>query len=170
MTSTPKPTMIEPAFLSHLRRNHRAEMVLVLVQLEQLCPGWWESLAQLADQIGTDRATLNRSLRHLGKYGLVARHSISNRSGTWIWWVKRHADDRPHPDAEPAWIVRNVPSGRVTRIPISKRNDWAAAHGIPISTFCGFLCGRQELLRGKWKVMGSPFDFDQDPEGDMAAA
>lgn len=156
--------MIDPSFLASLRRKHRAEMVLVLVQLEQLCPDWWESLSQLAEQIGTDRATLNRSLSHLNKYGLVARHSISNRSGTWVWWVKRHASDQPNPDMEPAWIVRNVPSGRITRVTISRRNDWAVANGIPLSTLRGFLCGRQELLRGKWKVIGSPFDASPEEE------
>jgi len=40
--------VIEPEFLGMLRRHHRAEMVLCMVQLEQITPGWWESIADLA--------------------------------------------------------------------------------------------------------------------------
>ena len=135
-------------------------MVLVMVQLEQVCPGWWESLADLADQLGTDRATLNRSLRHLEDRGLIRRCSISNRSGTWIWWVKRHAMDGPRPEDEPAWKLRSITGRRPERIPVSQRSTWARQHGIPLSTFCGFLYGRQKVLQGRWLLIGSPWDCE----------
>jgi hypothetical protein len=135
-------------------------MVLVMVQLEQVCPGWWESLAVLADQLGTDRATLNRSLRHLEDRGLIRRYSISNHSGTWIWWVKRHAVDGPKPGDEPAWRLRSITGRRPERIPVSQRSTWARQHGIPLSTFCGFLYGRQKVLQGRWLLIGSPWDCE----------
>lgn len=152
--------MIEPEFLSYLRRHHRAEMVLVMVQLEQLCPGWWESLSDLAEQLGTDRATLNRSLRHLEDRGLIRRCSISNRSGTWIWWVKRHAADGPRSEDEPAWVLHRTTSRHPTRITVSGRSEWAKERGIPLQTLIGFLYGRQKVLRGQWRVVASPFDCE----------
>lgn len=135
-------------------------MVLVMVQLEQVCPGWWESLADLADQLGTDRATLNRSLRHLEDRGLIRRCSISNRSGTWIWWVKRHAVDGPRPQDEPAWKLWSITTRRLERIPVSQRGTWAAQRRIPMPTFCGFLYGRQKVLQGRWRLTGSPWDCE----------
>jgi hypothetical protein len=152
--------VIESEFLAHLRQHHRAEMVLVLVQLEQLCPGWWESLSDLAEQLGTDRATLNRSLRHLEDRGLIRRHSISNRSGTWIWWVKRHAVDGPRPEDEPAWRLRAMTHNHTVRVPVSGRRAWAEARGIPLPTLIGFLNGRQKVLQGQWRVTGSPWDCE----------
>lgn len=152
--------MIEPEFLSYLRQHHRVEMVLVMVQLEQLCPGWWEQLADLAEQLGTDRATLNRSLRHLEDRGLIRRCSISNRSGTWIWWVKRHAADGPRPADEPAWRLRCVQTRRTITVPVSRRREWAQQQGVPIPTLCGFLYGRQKVLQGRWQVVSSPWDCE----------
>lgn len=133
-------------------------MVLVMVQLEQVCPGWWEQLSDLAEQLGTDRATLNRSLRHLEDLGLIRRYSISNRSGTWIWWVKRHAVDGPRAKDEPAWRLRCRDTKTTIILPVSRRREWAKRKRIPMGTLCGFLYGRQELLRGRWRLVGSPWD------------
>lgn len=152
--------MIESNFLGYLRQHHRAEMVLAMVQLEQLAPGWWESIQDMALQMGTDRATLNRSLSHLEKRGLICYYSISNKSGTWVWWVKRHAVDAPKPQDEPGWDLSDFLSKRKVRIPVSKRREWAKAQEIPLPTLCGFLYGRQKVLRDRWQVLRSPFDVE----------
>lgn len=152
--------MIEPDFLAYLRQHHRAEMVLAMVQLEQLSPGWWESINDLALQMGTDRSTLNRSLVDLEKRGLIRYYSISNKSGTWIWWVKRYAVDAPRPEDEPGWDLAVMPNRHKARIPISKRKEWAESKGIPMTTLCGFLYGRQKVLKGTWRVLKSPFDLE----------
>lgn len=150
--------MIEPAFLAQLRHHHRAEMVLLMVQLEQVCPGWWESLEDLAVELGTDRTTLNRSLRQLEDRGLIRRCSISNRSGTWIWWVQRHQDDAPQPGDEPAWVLKSTTTKTVARVPVSQRRAWAKRRGIPLPTLIGFLNGRQKVLIKQWQLTGTPFD------------
>lgn len=155
--------MIEPQFLSHLRQHHRAEMVLVMVQIEQICPCWHQSIADLALQLGTDRATLNRSLSHLKQRGLIEYYSVA-KGGCWIWWVKRSANDAPSPKDEPGWDVRTAANHQTTRIPISKRQQWAEARGIPLATLNGFLLGRQMVLRNQWRVIRSPFDVE-DLEG-----
>ena len=148
--------MIDPDYLAALRRQYRSEMVLVLVQLEQVVPGWWLTIEELAEQLGTDRSTLNRSLRKLERLGLIRRASFSNCGGTWIWWVQRNATDKPAPDAEPAWIARDTIRGLRERIPISSRWQWAAKRGIPRGTMSSWLYGRLRLLRGRWEIVEAP--------------
>lgn len=150
--------MIEPEFLATLRRRHRAELVLVMVQLEQLAPGWWLTLEQLADQLGTDRATLNRSIRKLEDLGLLRRASISNNGGTWIWWVQRDANHAPPRDGEPAWVVFDEVARRSVRIPVSNRWEWAQQHGIPRQTMRSFLSGGQMMMRDRWRLTATPLD------------
>ena len=149
---------LSPEFLAALRRQYRAELVLVLVQLEQVCPGWWIDLAQLAEQLGSDRATLNRSIRKLEQLGMVRKHSISNLGGTWIWWVKRHADDRPRPEDEPAWLLRRVCNGKLERIPISQRREWARLNGVTMPSLCNLLYGHIKVLDKRWALASTPMD------------
>lgn len=151
--------MIGPQFLSQLRQKHRAEMVLVLVQLEQIAPCWHQSISDLALEIGTDRATLNRSLSCLRKLGLLQYYSASN-GGCWIWWVKRCEDDAPDPNGEPCWQLRSSNNHATAKIPISKRREWAAARGIPLATLNSFLLGRHAVLRNHWRITKSPFDLE----------
>lgn len=159
--------MIHPEYLAALRRQYRAEMVLVLVQLEQLVPGWWESLQDLAERLGTDRATLNRSIRKLEDLGLLRRSSISNTGGTWIWWVKRHDADHPQPEDEPAWVLRNVRwRAAHERVTISQRWEWARRHQIPKGTMQSFLSGGQRVLRDRWELVATPHDRASDPATD----
>jgi hypothetical protein len=149
--------MIEPSHLAALRRRHRAELVLVLVQLEQLCPGTWDSLSDLAEQLGTDRATLNRSISQLRRLGLIGCVSRSNSGGTWLWWVSRYAGDAPPPEAEPAWVLC-TDQYHYTRIPLTRQREWAARRGIPYPTLRSFLAGHQRVLRGTWRLAATPFD------------
>lgn len=149
---------IDSAFLAQLRHQYRAELVLLLVQLEQVVPGWWLTLSDLAEQLGTDRATLNRSLSKLERLHLIRYASISNCGGTWLWWVKRTAADVPAQQDEPAWVIKDINSRATTRIPISSRAEWASRHGIPYPTLRGFLSGNQMTLRNRWRVISSPID------------
>lgn len=154
--------MIDPAFLASLRHQHRAEMVLCLVQLEQITPGWWQDITQLGELLGTDRATLNRALSTLERRDLIRRTSHGNSGGTWIWWVKRHADDIPNPNDEPAWRLQDITTRYTVRIPISQRWSWPDKHGIPRATWRGFLAGDQTILYGRWKLTATPLDLADD--------
>jgi hypothetical protein len=150
--------MIEAPFLAELRRRFRAELVLVLVQLEQLCPGYWPDLTELAEQLGTDRATLNRSLRKLESQQLLRRASISNGGGTWVWWVARHSHDQPRNDAEPAWLLRDLSECRIHRVALTQRWNWARRHNIPRGTMRNFLTGGQMTMRERWQLVATPHD------------
>jgi DNA-binding transcriptional ArsR family regulator len=150
--------MIEPPYLAALRHQVRCELLLTMVQLEQLCPGWWADISEMAQQLGTDRASLNRSLTKLEAMGLIRRERISNTGGNWVWWVKRCEDDQPCPDAEPAWRLRDLQRGRVIRVTIRGRWQWAERQGIPRATMQSFLGGHQRTMKGRWQVAGSPWD------------
>jgi hypothetical protein len=158
--------MIDPIFLASLRRRHRSELVLLLVQLEQICPGWWLTLTELAEQLGTDRSTLNKSLLRLDQLGLVRRASMSNNGGTWIWWVQRDAADVPRPEAEPAWVLRDIRQRTKARLPLAQRWTWADQHAIPHNTMRSFLAGHQRVLRDRWVVLATPMD---EAEQEVAA-
>jgi hypothetical protein len=132
-------------------------MVLVLVQLEQVTPGWWPDLFALAEQLGTDRATLNRSVRKLEDLGLLRRLSLAN-GGTWFWWVAQHENDAPRPEDEPAWVVRDVLRRQEQRITVADRWEWAKRHGIPRETMRNFLQGGQMRMRERWELVSTPMD------------
>ena len=150
--------MIDPTYLAAIRRQYRSELVLTLVQLEQVCPGWWLSLTQLAEDLGTDRASLNRSISKLEALGLIRRASMGNGGGTWIWWVKTSPHDAPCPVAEPAWVIRNVENRNCYRVPVSDPYAFARSHDIPRQTMRSFLAGRQLVMRKKWKLIATPMD------------
>lgn len=150
--------MIQPEFIAQLRNRYRAELVLVLIQLEQLCPGFWPDLNDLAAQLGTDRATLNRSMRKLEDLQLLRRASISNGGGTFVWWVARQPGDQPQDKAEPAWVVRDIRRRMTHRVPLTQRWTWAAQHGIPKKTVRGFLMGDQLIMRDRWQLISTPYD------------
>ena len=150
--------LIDPAYLAALRCQLRCELLLTMVQLEQLCPGWWADLSELALQLGTDRATLNRTLTKLEALGLIRRERISNTGGNWVWWVKRCEGDQPRAEDEPAWKLRDIQRREVVRVTIRSRWAWAEARGIPRATMRGFLNGHRRTLKGRWQVVGSPWD------------
>ena len=164
--------MIHPTYLSTLRRQHRCELVLTLVQLEQIFPGWWLSMTELAEELGTDRASLNRSISKLEALGLLRRTSLGNGGGTWIWWVRTSPEDAPQPDAEPAWVVRNIRDRNRYRIPISDPYSWAQRRGIPRQTMRSFLGGHQLVMRNQWQLVSTPTDglLDAGPSVPLQAA
>jgi hypothetical protein len=150
--------LIDPAYLATIRRQYRCELVLTLIQLEQLCPGWWLSMIELAEQLGTNRGTLNHNISKLESLGLLKRASHGNGGGTWIWWVKRSPDDAPDPKAEPAWVVMDVTNRNRYRIPISDPHSWGRRRKIPRQTMRSFLGGHHLLMRGRWQLVQTPMD------------
>jgi hypothetical protein len=149
--------VIKPEFLASLRRRYRAELLLTLVQLEQLCPGWWPTLGDLAEQLGTDRKALNVSLLKLEDLGLLQRSTLLG-NGSWVWWVKKAEGDAPRPEDEPAWVVKNVRCRTHYRVPISDRWEWARRRKIPQATMKSFLLGKRLLMHKQWQLVSTPMD------------
>lgn len=153
--------MIDPAYLSQLRRQLRAEQAMTLVQIEQLVPGWWPTLSDLAEQIGSDPATLRRCIGRLERQGLLRRVTRGNGGGTWIWWVKRSAEQEPDDTEAPRWVLRDVAGGRAFEVIMGQERKFAAAKGIPYNTVRNFLNGHRPLLAKRWKLISSPLLIDE---------
>jgi hypothetical protein len=156
--------VIQPAYLAQLRRELRAELVITLVQIEQLVPGWWCSLSDLAEQLGTDRDSLNRNILKLAALGLLRRVSRGNSGGTWIWWVKRSADDQPNHLDAPRWRLRDQVGGRAQEIIVGQERAFASAKGIPFNTVRDFLAGHRPLLAKRWKLVSCPLQLADESE------
>jgi hypothetical protein len=148
--------MIDPAYLAHLRRQRRGEDAMTLVQLDQLVPGWWPTLTDLAEQLGTERATLNRCLSRLEREGLLRRVTRGNSGGTWIWWVKRSAEDQPDDTEAPRWVLRDTVCNRRLEIMVGQERTFAAAKGLSYHTVRNFLAGHRPLLAKRWRLLSSP--------------
>lgn len=152
--------MIESTYLAQLRRNLRAEHCMTLVQIEQLVPNWWPTLTELAEQLGTERATLNRCLIKLEQRGLLRRNTRGNFGGTWIWWVKRTEDDQPDDSTAPRWVLRDLSSGgRRREILLGQERAFAEAHGLSIHTLRNFLAGFRPVLAKRWQLVSSPIQL-----------
>lgn len=162
--------MIDPQYLAALRRQLRPELVITILQLRQVCPAWWADLSEMAEQLGTDRASLNRSITKLERLGLLKRSTIGNTGGTWVWWVKGGEHDQPRPGDEPGWQLSDTSRGRSEKVTIGQRWAWADRRGINRHTMRSFLNGHQLILAREWKLTGNPWDevgppcFDPIPD------
>jgi DNA-binding transcriptional regulator YhcF (GntR family) len=148
--------MIEPDFLASLRQQHYASQLLLLVQLEQVTPGYWLTQRELADQLNINVETMRDTLRWLRDRDLV-RFTCTMR-GTWVWWVARNQSDRPDPALEPCWLIRNAKNRMIQRVALSKVSEWAKARGIHKETMKHWLMGTTRLLDGRWELAGTPMD------------
>jgi hypothetical protein len=150
--------VIDPTYLAQIRRRFRPELVIAMVQLEQVSPGWWATQIELAEQLGTEQKTLTGALSRLRAEGMICTTVMGKNGGTWIWWVKRSEADRPRPSDEPAWRVRDMTADGPIRIPVSKRWEWAEKREIPKATMQSFLHGYQLTLRKRWRIISTPWD------------
>jgi hypothetical protein len=160
--------VIDPPYLAQLRRELRAEQAMTLVQIEQLVPGWWPTLTDLAEQLGTERATLRRTIGRLERQNLLRRVTRGNSGGTWIWWVKRSANDKPSDADAPRWRLRDMACNRSQVIIVGQERQFAAAKGIPYHTVRNFLGGHRPMLAKRWKILSSPLVLEDESEIDAA--
>ena len=158
--------MIDPSYLATLRSQMRAELVLTMMQLDPLVPGWWESRHALGAELGVTGFALGANLSALARKGLVAHAPLNGGSGTFVWWVKRSPIDMPDPALVPAYVVRNITRRLHERIPVNGITQWAAVRGISRSTMGDFLGGRVKKLRNRWELVSTPYDLEVE---DVAA-
>ncbi len=91
--------------------------------------------------------------------------SRGNSGGTWIWWVKRSADDQPNDLEAPRWRLRDVVSCRGNlEVILGQERAFAAAKGIPLATVRAFLAGHRPLLAKRWKLLSSPLQLADESE------
>jgi hypothetical protein len=151
-----KRAVIEPEYLAQLRRKYCARTLMLMVQLEQRAPEWWPNLGIMAGQFGCDRSAMNVCLIKLDKLGLVGRYSSPGNGGTWVWWVKRSRTDKCPPP--PSWKIVDIHTGSVNLIRVDQHKEWAEANRIPARTVRDFLDGNIKIMRGRWRLVSTPFD------------
>lgn len=103
------------------------------------------------------RSTVARALLALDKALLIRRCGRTNL-GLWIWWVKRHEDDRPKAFDKPVWLIRDtsIPGHRPSRIAVGQLGRWAQERGIPRKTLNSWMTGQHRLLRHRWELVAAP--------------
>jgi hypothetical protein len=149
--------MIEPDYLSFLRGKYQSQDLLLMVQLEQIVPGWWPSQPELAQQLGLEPHATGQALRRLSKRGLIEMITYG-KGGTFIWWVKRSARDKPRPSDTPSWMIRNIHTGKVEQVTIYDRQSWAERNGLNYNSFRMFLYGYRKIMAGTFKLVATPID------------
>lgn len=150
---------IAAELIAELRRQYNCQDLLLMVQLEQVCPGFWMNLLELSAQLGCDRSTFYRSLKRLRSRGLICYTAVSNNGGAWIWWVKRHQHDKPNPDNEPAYVICDTEQHKTFELKISQRFEWADDNAIPRETMRNWLMGCSDLLRKRWRLVSLPTEY-----------
>lgn len=149
--------MIEADYLSFLRSKYNCQDLLLMVQLEQIVPGWWSNQSELAKQLGTESHTTSQALRRLRKRGLVEAIAYG-KGGTFIWWVKRSSKDKPKLSEMPSWSIKNILTGKTERVSICDRQSWAERNGLHYGSFRLFLCGYRKIMDKRFQVVATPID------------
>lgn len=149
--------MIEPDYLSFLRGKHNAQDILLLVQLEQIIPGWWQSQPELAKQLGLEPHSTGMALRRLHKRKLIEMTPYG-KGGTFIWWIKRSASDKPLLSQAPSWRVKDIKTGKIEDVFIHERRAWAERNNLNYNSFRVFLYGYRKIMAGRYKLISTPID------------
>ena len=149
--------MIEPDYLAFLREKCDTRDILFLVQLEQLVPGWWPNVGELAELLNVRPDTAAQALRRLKKQGLI-KVTAYGKGGSFIWWIKRSSKDKPDPRLAPSWKVKDITTGKVEDVFIHQRRMWAERNNLHYPSFRMFLYGYRKVMAGKYKLVSTPID------------
>ena len=149
--------MLCPDYLSFLRGKYNAQDLLLLVQLEQIVPGWWQNQKELAKQLGTEPHATAQALRRLKARGLVEVVAYG-KGGSFIWWVKKSARDRPVLSDAPSWVIKNIETGKKEEVFVHERRSWAERNGLNYDSFRLFLYGYRKVMAGKFQLVSTPID------------
>lgn len=153
--------MIDPDYLSFLRGKYQAQDLLLMVQLEQIVPGWWQNQKELAQQLGLEPHATGQAIRRLKKRGLI-EVTPYGKGGTFIWWVKKSARDKPSQSQAPSWEIKNILTNKIERVTIHERRSWAERNGLNYNSFRIFLYGYRKIMAGKFQLVSTPIDYKWD--------
>lgn len=149
--------MIDPEYLAFLRTKYNSQDVLLLVQLAQIAPGWWANQRELAKQLGTEPHATSKTLNRLHGRGLI-EVTPYGKGGTFIWWVKKSAADKPKSSEAPSWVIKNIETGAKEEVFIGQRRSWAERNGLNYNSFRIFLYGYRKVMAGKFQLVSTPID------------
>jgi hypothetical protein len=147
------------AWIADLRRQHRPETVLTLLQLQALGPGLY-TRDELQERLGlSDRAVI-QSFARLQAHGLI-RYEGWQTKGRLIWWIADWNAAPPDPATQfPRWVLRANAAHRV-EVLFGKEKEAAKRFGVDHGSFRNFLGRRtsHNRLLGQWQVQLDPAQF-----------
>lgn len=146
------------AWIADLRRRHRSETILTLLQLQELGPGLYTT-EDLVERLGVQSSSTNLALARLKCAGLL-RYEGWCKKGRLIWWIADFGDTKPDPARFPRWILR-VNAVREVEVLFGRQREAADRLGVHWKTFSNFLSGRYGDCRllGEWYIAQDPVQF-----------
>jgi hypothetical protein len=147
------------AWIADLRRQHRPETVLTLLQLQALGPGLYTG-EDLQGWLGLSDRAIIQSFSRLQVLGLV-QYEGWKKKGRLIWWIADWDDRSPNPATQfPRWVLRANAARRV-EVLLGKEQEAAKRFGVDKRSLQNFLGRRtsHHRLLGEWQVQLDPVQF-----------
>jgi hypothetical protein len=147
------------AWIADLRRQHRPETVLTLLQLQALGPGLYTS-EELTRLLGITASVIQASLARLQCTGLL-RYQGWPKKGRLIWWVADWNNLQPDPATQfPRWVLR-ANAVRQVEVLLGKESEAAERLGIDGNSLRNFLSRRSGCYRllSEWSIEIDPVQF-----------
>lgn len=155
MTTTTSPS----EWIADLRRRHRPETVLTLLQLQVLGPGLYKS-EELAELLGFHARSARASLAKL-KCARLIEYVKWSKHGWLIWWIAdwdNLTSDRW--SQYPRWVLKANAARRV-EVWLGREAEAADKLGVTLKALQNFLGGRYGYYRllGEWDIEVNPIQF-----------
>jgi hypothetical protein len=146
------------AWLAGLRRVHRPETILTLLQLQELGPGLYTT-QDLVELLGVQSSSTNLSLARLKCAGLL-RYEGWFKKGRLIWWVADWDDTTPRPELYPRWVLR-ANAAKEVEVLFGREREAAVKLGVHWKTLSNFLCRRygDYRLLSEWEIKRDPISY-----------
>ena len=146
------------AWIAELRRKHRPETVLTLLQLQELGPGLYTT-KQLVDLLGLQSSSINLALGRL-KCSDLLRFEGWPKKGRLIWWIADHDDIIPRTERFPRWVLR-ANAAKEAEVLLGKEREAAEKLCVHWKSLSNFLSGRykEHRLLGQWDIKFNPVQF-----------
>ena len=151
--------MNRAAWLADLRRRHRPETVLTLLQLQVLGPGLYTT-EELVELLGVQGSSTSLSLARLKCAGLI-QYVGWPKKGRLIWWIadwdNLTADRLLH---YPRWVLK-ANAAKEAEVWLGHEREAAKGLNVNWKTLSNFLSGRYGYYRllGEWDIKLNPIQF-----------
>ncbi len=146
------------AWLASLRRVHRPETVLTLIQLQELGPGLYTT-QDLMELLGVQSSSINLSLARLECAGLL-RYEGWPKKGRLVWWIADWNDLKPRTKLYPRWVLR-ANAAKEIEVLFGREREAADKLGVHWKTLSNFLSRRygDSRLLGEWEIRRDPIHY-----------
>ena len=146
------------AWIADLRRAHRPETVLTLLQLQAIGPGLYNT-NQLIELLGIGSSSTNLALARLKCAGLL-RYEGWPKKGRLIWWIADFDDSTPQLERYPRWVLR-ANAAKEAEVLLGREREAAKKLNVHWKTLSNFLSGRYGECRllGEWEIKHTPVQF-----------